>query len=691
LNVASETVPNRTQPAGGDCEGRLHLTLLGPFAASVAGRPVQLRKRRAKALVAYLALDDTGRETRERMLALLWSESEARKARDSLRQVIKEVNDALAKAAFRGFDLSGQTLMLDRTHISTDVDAVIDATMSGRVHPRLLEAKRLADTLLADLGGVDSAFQVWVQAKQHVLHERLVLALETALAAGARKAGDGMEIAQALLNLDPTHEVACRHLMRVYVSRGQIGGALQVYKALWDLLEDEYDTEPSKETQDLIVSIKQQTSWSVRPGDAADPKLAGGVVSVLAPLPAPRPQRLFIAVNAFDVSGLDEQLRSTVSGFRHDLIASLARFREWSVRATAAAAARPSSAGAAVEYALDATALGGSAGMRLIVTLADGEGSVVWSDQFTLQRSDLLSSQQRIVRAMAVALKVNLTADRQRRMSASAGLSSALYDAWLLGQEHVQRHNAQDWAEAYEIFQALHAQAPDFSPVVSSLVQLSNSRHIVFPGVFRSRQVHAAALQQAQRAVQLDPQDSRAQLCVAWANQLVDRTEDATLHATLATELNPNDPWTLMAAAQILAYCGNYARAISLCVQSTSLTPQPTAAQRRYASAIFFLAARYRDSVSASFDGLDPSPAFSIWRCASLVQLDCTAQARQLLREVVTAAKSEWSGTDPADDATVYRWLLHIFPIAVEADWERLRQCLAAAGGLVGNEKFRTW
>src|SRR5581483_6809844 len=125
--------------------------------------------RRAKALIAYLALDDTGRETRERMLALLWSESEAKKARDSLRQVIKEVNDALAKAAFRGFDLSGQTLVLGRDRISTDVDAVIDATMAGRMHPRLLETKRLADTLLADLGGVDTAFQVWVQAKQHVL------------------------------------------------------------------------------------------------------------------------------------------------------------------------------------------------------------------------------------------------------------------------------------------------------------------------------------------------------------------------------------------------------------------------------------------------------------------------------------------------------------------------------------------
>ena len=35
-----------------------------------------------------------------------------------------------------------------------------------------------------------------------------------------------------------------------------MGGALGIYKALWKLLEDEYDVEPSKETQELIAKVK---------------------------------------------------------------------------------------------------------------------------------------------------------------------------------------------------------------------------------------------------------------------------------------------------------------------------------------------------------------------------------------------------------------------------------------------------
>jgi tetratricopeptide (TPR) repeat protein len=250
---------------------------------------------------------------------------------------------------------------------------------------------------------------------------------------------------------------------------------------------------------------------------------------------------------------------------------------------------------------------------------------------------------------------------------------------------------SKDWRSAQALFENLTAEAPDFSPIVSSMVQLGNSKHIVFPGEFRDPKQHEATLQLARRAVKMDPQDSRAQLSVAWASQLVGRVEDASLHAGLAVDLNPNDPWTLMASAQILAYCGDYAKAVPLCTQSTALTPQPTAPQRRYASAILFLAGRYGESVEAANAGLDPSPAFSIWPCASLAQLGRVAQARELLTQVVDAIRAEWTGAAPPDDRLIYRWLLHMFPIAVKDDWERLRQSLAAAGALVDEERFRKW
>jgi hypothetical protein len=316
---------------------------------------------------------------------------------------------------------------------------------------------------------------------------------------------------------------------------------------------------------------------------------------------------------------MPEQLRSAVNGFRHEFVASLARFREWSVRALAAdAKPRTAPDGSPTEYIFDATAYGRPEAMRLIVTLADGRHEIVWSDQFTLPVSDLLASQQRIVRSMALGLRINLSADRQRRLTSEADLSKELHDAWLRGQDLLHGLNPKDWRTAEGLFQLLTKEAPDFSPAFSSMVQLNNTKHIVFPGVFRDLKEHAATLQLAQRAAQLDPQDSRAQLGVAWAHQLVGRATEAGLHADFAVDLNPNDPWTLIAAAQIHAYCGAYAKAVALCTQSIQLTPDPTPTQRSYSCAIFFLAGMYRESVDVAIEGLDPSPAFAIWRCASL-------------------------------------------------------------------------
>jgi DNA-binding SARP family transcriptional activator len=404
LSVVSASVPPTAQSYADDSEGRLCVTVLGAFAASIGGTRIHLPTRKVQALLAYLALGDPAGATREAAGTLLWSESDGKRGRNSLRHAVKELNDALLAARFDGFHPGKLNLTLERSQIATDVDMVMDLAARGQVHPRLLDTQCLADTLLAGLETVDPAFQVWVRTKRHALHDRLNTMLGSALAAADATRGEGADIARALHNLDPTHEAACRHLMRYCTARGEIGTALKVYKALWDLLEDEYDTEPSQDTQDLVVQIKQQTGWSARPGDAPDPTLACNAVPTAAPSPAMHQQRLFISVEAFDLAGVAESLRATIHGFRHELVTSLARFREWSVRTLVA---RPGTVvptdPSSTEYILNATACCGRDGTRLIASLADGEGNVVWGDRFTLRTASLLASQQAIVRAIAVA------------------------------------------------------------------------------------------------------------------------------------------------------------------------------------------------------------------------------------------------------------------------------------------------
>src|SRR5215470_4613668 len=96
--------------------GQLAIRLLGDFAAEADGRRISLATRKAKALTAYLALSDNVQDTRERLVGLLWSESEEERARGSLRQAVHDIKLALDSAGFAGFKIDKQSLSLARTY-----------------------------------------------------------------------------------------------------------------------------------------------------------------------------------------------------------------------------------------------------------------------------------------------------------------------------------------------------------------------------------------------------------------------------------------------------------------------------------------------------------------------------------------------------------------------------------------------
>src|SRR5204863_93244 len=72
---------------------------------------------------------------------------------------------------------------------------------------------------------------------------------------------------------------AARLMMRLRAEAGDIGGALSVYKRLWDLLGEEYDVEPSKKTQELVAALKLAQPLSESPATALRPSSATPAVA----------------------------------------------------------------------------------------------------------------------------------------------------------------------------------------------------------------------------------------------------------------------------------------------------------------------------------------------------------------------------------------------------------------------------
>src|SRR3977135_738426 len=235
---------------------RLSVSLVGRPSIMFAGRMVELRTQKASALLSYLALTEAKHESRERLVGLLWSRSDEEKARASLRQVVRELRTAFEGAGYDGFSAGRLSVHLDAAQVEVDIESIIRLAENGSVHPLLLNTPDLGEKILEGMDDLDPSFRIWVLAKRQTINDRLMRSLGAGLVATDVAPGVKTEIATAIVNLDPTHEEACCHLMRVHAEQGDVAGALRIYKALWDLLERDYGMEPSPVTEELVADIK---------------------------------------------------------------------------------------------------------------------------------------------------------------------------------------------------------------------------------------------------------------------------------------------------------------------------------------------------------------------------------------------------------------------------------------------------
>ncbi|MBR1176254.1 hypothetical protein JQ617_20035 [Bradyrhizobium sp. KB893862 SZCCT0404] len=239
--------------------GRLRLNIIGAFSASVSGHEIGLG-RKAQALLGYMMLSSARQLPRTKLVGLLWSEKEDPLAKGSLRQSLSQIQRELKTHGCPHFHADQMHVALDIEHVACDLTEIVADAERGIVHPTLLAHERLTDGILDDLENVDPAFSDWLAETRPLIHERLIDALtrllpdegQTDITAIAEAA------AKAIYRLDSENERAVRVLIRSHIASGSIGAALAIYARLWRQLEDTYDIEPHKLTQDLIAGLRQQ-------------------------------------------------------------------------------------------------------------------------------------------------------------------------------------------------------------------------------------------------------------------------------------------------------------------------------------------------------------------------------------------------------------------------------------------------
>jgi DNA-binding SARP family transcriptional activator len=604
-----------------------------------------------------------------------------------LRQVVRELRSAFGDAGYSGFVAERLSIHLEAGKVEVDVEDIIRGAENGRVHPLLLNTPNLGERILEGMDDLDPSLRIWILAKRQTIQERLMRSLGAGLVAKDVAAGDKKDIATAIVNLDPTHEEACCHLMRVHAEQGDVAGALRIYKALWDLLDRDYGMEPSPATEELVADIKlgvferpakrSNSGGRTVPGkngslDRADAAEAGNT-GVAA--------KMRLVLRPFAMHGIDSDHSHLVQGFQQHLAASLVRFREWSVVDRAAANGAPPAPDAAPQYCIETTAYQAGTEINMVMVLRDDTtGVYVWSESFRLGLSNWFEAQQRIIRRIATSLNVQLSAERLMRLAGEPDVSLDVHDRWLRGQSLMMKFDPESWQRAVTIFRDAIRENPAFSPCYSSLVQMNNIEHFVHPGVLRDTGKARATLELAKTAVQLDPVDSRAHLCCGWSYAMALREAEAEPHMELACELNDNDPWTLLSCAHYSAFCGSIEQARLWADQSLALSPAPSYLEWTYHGITRFMCGDYAGAVAACDRVRDVVQILPAWRAAALFHLGQPTMAREEAQRFVNGIRSFWVGPSAPTDQAVVRWVLQAFPISVSARWEALRDGLRGAG-----------
>jgi putative toxin-antitoxin system antitoxin component (TIGR02293 family) len=409
--------------AGLEVAARLSISLLGRPAIRFGGRLIELRTLKASAVLSYLALTEAKQESRERLVGLLWSRSDEEKARASLRYVVRELRTAFEEAGYGGFSAGRLSVHLDPEKVEVDVERIIRLAESGSVDPLLLNTPDFGERILEGMDDLDPSFRIWVLAKRQTIHDRLMRTLGAGLVAKDVAVTTRNQIATAIVNLDPTHEEACCHLMRVHADEGDIAGALRIYKALWDLLDRDYGMEPSAATEELVANLKLGAFNQplVRVHGAAEMRaLRTGDVDQTIPLSdaeVSAPTRTGLVLRPFAMHGIDNDHSHLVQGFHQSLAAALVRF-QWNVVDNVSATVEHQSLDSAPQYSIETTAYQGEdSEINVVMVLKDSTtGDHLWNESFWLSPSYWYEAQRRIIRRVAKSLNIQLSAERLARL-----------------------------------------------------------------------------------------------------------------------------------------------------------------------------------------------------------------------------------------------------------------------------------
>ncbi len=237
---------------------RPELRLLGTLdvrLVDVAASDRAMRHPKRIALLAYLAVArPRGFHRRDALIAMFWPELATDAARGALRTALTRLRKEFGAGAITS---RADEIRLETDAIWCDTTALEEAVGAGR-------ANEIGDLYRGDLlaalhvEGIGEEFESWLSAERVRIRDSAVQVLSAHVRSlesrGDRRAA--VPIAQRAFEIAPHDETVSRQLIRLLAAAGDHGKAAQVYQVMARRLSLEFETSPSRETLELMQSLR---------------------------------------------------------------------------------------------------------------------------------------------------------------------------------------------------------------------------------------------------------------------------------------------------------------------------------------------------------------------------------------------------------------------------------------------------
>jgi TolB-like protein/DNA-binding SARP family transcriptional activator len=586
------------------------------------------------ALLSLLAVADAQPITRDKLIALLWPDSDTGRARHLLSQSLYLLRQSLGDDAV---PTAGDGVRLNPERIRSDVQELAEALGSedykravALYRGPLLDGFFLADT---------PEFERWLDAERERFARRYAQALE-ALAERSETRGEftaAVEWWRSLAVHDPYSGRVALRLLQALEAAGDRTAALRHARVHELLLREDVDAEVDPAVTAFVERLLTEPPRQVAAAVEATTRAAGGEnltgydppASLGAALSAPDPpsatiqreapapaKRSFprhsvwwaavaaclvlavtvsfavqrqtsgetpphaLAVLPFaDLSG-DPANAYFADGVHEDLLANLSGIA--SLRIISRTSVMPYRKAEknlrqiaqelGVNFVVEGSVRRESGRVLITAQLIDAlTDHHLWAEQYHRDPADIFAVQGEIAQRIAGALQLKLTPEEQRRIGKAPTGTLTVYDLYLQGLDYVRRYRAEDVEIAVGLFERAIEADPQFALAHARL----SSAYALKAALYRQGPEWAdSALSSAQRAVALDPRLAEAHHALGTSYIAQGEHRKARPALERAISLNPAFAGPVTNLAAVLSRTGEYDQAIAWLRRSAELDPR---------------------------------------------------------------------------------------------------------------------